>query len=125
MSHFSLQLTKFTRKSFLRCKKHIQIISTSLTKTVQKSTEKKLRCFDFIHPILRCKYQNYALFWQNKGRKANLAYTLLGTALLGFRSCNCPWLRLSQRPQDHKPLRRLSLSPWQVCHLCPLHPAWP
>ena len=49
---------------------------------------------------------------------------LLGTALPGFRSCHPPWLRLSQS-WDHTPLRRQSLSPWQVCHLCPLHPAWP
>ena len=49
---------------------------------------------------------------------------LLGTALPGFRSCNPPWLRLSQN-WDHKPRRRQSLSPWQGCHLCPLHPAWP
>ena len=34
------------------------------------------------------------------------------------------WLRVSQS-WDHKPLRRQSLSPWHVCHLCPLHPAWP
>ena len=49
---------------------------------------------------------------------------LLGTALPGFRGCNPSWLRLSQN-WDHKPLRRQSLSPWQVCHLCPLHPVWP
>ena len=49
---------------------------------------------------------------------------LLGTALPGFRGYNPPWLRLSQS-WDHKPLRRQSLSPWQKCHLCPLHPAWP
>ena len=46
---------------------------------------------------------------------------MLGTALPGFRSYNLPWLRLSQRPWDHKPLRRQSLSPWQGCHLCPLY----
>ena len=33
-------------------------------------------------------------------------------------------LRLSQS-WDHRPQRRQCLSPWQVCHLCPLHPAWP
>ena len=49
---------------------------------------------------------------------------ILGTALPGFRSCNPPWLRLSQN-WDYEPLRKQSLSPWQVCHLCPLHPAWP
>ena len=32
------------------------------------------------------------------------AAVLLGTALPGFRSCKPPWLRLSQRPWDHKPL---------------------
>ena len=32
-----------------------------------------------------------------------------------------PWLRLSERPWDHKPLRRQSLSPWQGRHLCPLY----
>ena len=53
-----------------------------------------------------------------------LAWELLGTALPGFRGCNPPWLRLTQN-WDHKPLRRQSLSPWQGCHLCPLHPAWP
>ena len=47
--------------------------------------------------------------------------TVLGTALPGVRSCNPPWLRLSQRPWDHKLLRRQSLSPWQGCHLCPLY----
>ena len=46
---------------------------------------------------------------------------VLGTALPGFRSCNPPWLRLSQRPCDHKPLRRQSLSPWHEHHLCPLY----
>ena len=46
---------------------------------------------------------------------------MLGTALPGFRSCNPSWLRLSQRPWDHKPLRRQSLSPWQGRHLCPLY----
>ena len=52
---------------------------------------------------------------------------LLGTVLPGFRSCNPPWLRLSERPWDHKPLKRQSLSPWQGLHLCPLSPhlAWP
>ena len=38
---------------------------------------------------------------------------LLGSALPCFRSCKPPWLRLSDRPWDHKPLRRQSLSPWQ------------
>ena len=33
---------------------------------------------------------------------------LLGSALPCFRSCNLPWLRLSVRPWDHKPLRRQS-----------------
>ena len=37
--------------------------------------------------------------------------TLLGTALPGFRSCNPPWLRLSERPWDHKPLRRKAYLP--------------
>ena len=46
---------------------------------------------------------------------------VLGTALPDFRSCNPPWLRLSQRPWDHKPLRRQSLSPWQGRHPCPLY----
>ena len=46
---------------------------------------------------------------------------LLGTPLPGFRSYKPPWLRLSQRPWDHKPLRRQSLSPWQRRHLCPLY----
>ena len=45
----------------------------------------------------------------------------MGTTLLGFRSCKPPWLRLSQRPWDHKPLRRQSLSPWQGHHPCPLY----
>ena len=48
-------------------------------------------------------------------------WKLLGTALPGFRSCNSPWLRLSERPWDHKPLRRQRFSPWQGCHLCPLY----
>ena len=46
---------------------------------------------------------------------------LLGSALPGFRSCKPPWLRLSERPWDHKPLRRQSLSPWQGCRPCPLN----
>ena len=46
---------------------------------------------------------------------------LLGTTLPDFRSCNPPWLRLSERTWDHKPLRRQSLSPWQGHHLCPLY----
>ena len=50
-----------------------------------------------------------------------LDHKLLGTALPGFRDCNPPWLRLSKRPWDHKPLRRQSLSPWQEHHLCPLY----
>ena len=49
---------------------------------------------------------------------------MLGTTLPGFGGCNPPWLRLSQS-WDDKPLRRQGLSPWQGCHLCPLHPAWP
>ena len=49
---------------------------------------------------------------------------MLGTALPGFRGCNPSWLSLSQS-WDHKTLRRQSLSPWQKCHFCPLHPAWP
>ena len=47
-------------------------------------------------------------------------HLLLETALSGFRSYNPPWLRLSQN-WDYKPLRRQSLSPWQVCHLCSLY----
>ena len=31
---------------------------------------------------------------------------VLGTVLPGFRSCNSPWLRLSEKPWDPKPLRR-------------------
>ena len=31
---------------------------------------------------------------------------MLGTALPGFRSCNPPWLRLSERLWDPKSLRR-------------------
>ena len=50
-----------------------------------------------------------------------LSSKVLGTAPPGFKSCNPPWLRLSQRPWDHKPLRRQSLSPWQECHFCPLY----
>ena len=38
---------------------------------------------------------------------------LLGTVLPGFRDCNPPWLRLSDRPWDPKSLRRQSLSPWK------------
>ena len=37
----------------------------------------------------------------------------VGTALPGFKSCKPPWLRLSERLWDHKPLRRQSLSPRQ------------
>ena len=47
--------------------------------------------------------------------------SMLGTALPGFRSCKPPWLRLRQRPWDHKPLRRQTLSPRQGCHLCSLY----
>ena len=54
----------------------------------------------------------------------NHIVSMLGTALPGFRGCNPPLLRLSQS-WDHKPRRRQRLSPWQVCHLCPLHPAYP
>ena len=50
--------------------------------------------------------------------------SLLGTTLSGFRGCNPPGLMLSQS-WDHKPRRRQSLSPWQKCHLYPLHSAWP
>ena len=39
--------------------------------------------------------------------------SVLGTALAVFSRCNPPWLRLSDRPWNHKPLRRQSLSPWQ------------
>ena len=46
---------------------------------------------------------------------------LLGSALPCFRSCKPPWLRLSERPWDHKPLRRQSLSPWPGRHLCPIY----
>ena len=45
----------------------------------------------------------------------------LGTTLPGVRSCNPPWLRLSERSWDPKPLRRQSLSPWRGHHLCPLY----
>ena len=37
---------------------------------------------------------------------------LLATTLPGFRDCNPPWLRLSQRPWDPKPPRRQRLSSW-------------
>ena len=57
----------------------------------------------------------------SKIRKTWTQALLLGTVLPGFRSCNPPWLRLSQRPWDHKLLRRQSLSPWQGCCLCPLY----
>ena len=52
---------------------------------------------------------------------------MLGTTLPGFRHCNPPWLRLSQRPWDHKPLRRQSLSPWLISTLLypPCPGAWP
>ena len=46
-------------------------------------------------------------------RTWNIIAPVLGTALPGFRSCKPPWLRPSERPWDHKPLRRQSLSPWQ------------
>ena len=46
---------------------------------------------------------------------------ILGTALPGFRDCNPPWLRLSERPWDPTPLRRQSLSPWQGHCLCLLY----
>ena len=46
---------------------------------------------------------------------------MLGTTLPGFRSCKTPWPRLSDKPWDHKPLRRQSLSPWQGHRLCPLY----
>ena len=46
---------------------------------------------------------------------------LLGTALPGFRTYKPLWLRLSERPWDHKPLRRQSLSPWQEHRLCPTY----
>ena len=45
------------------------------------------------------------------GLTTTIAFTnkkgkMLGTALPGFRSYNPPWLRLSERPWDPKPLRR-------------------
>ena len=52
---------------------------------------------------------------------AKINQYMLGTALPGFRSCKPPWLRLTQRPWDHKPLSRQSLSPWQGRHLCLLY----
>ena len=51
----------------------------------------------------------------------NLIIYMLGTTQPGFRSCNPPWLTLSEGPWDPKPLRRQSLSPWQGCRLCPLY----
>ena len=44
------------------------------------------------------------------GCRRNRQYNVLGTALPGFRSCNPPWLRLSEKPWDPKPLRRHSIS---------------
>ena len=46
---------------------------------------------------------------------------VLGTACLVSEAVTPPWLRLSDRPWDPKPLRRQSLSPWQGCYLCPLY----
>ena len=46
---------------------------------------------------------------------------MLGSVLPGFTSCKPPWLRLSQKPWDGKPLRRQSLSPWQGYRPCPLY----
>ena len=53
--------------------------------------------------------------------------SFLGNALPRFRSCNPPWLRVSKKPWDPKPLRRQSLSPGQGHCLCPLllQPDWP
>ena len=76
-----------------------------------------------------CSHLSATLAWKNmmlscSPQLRETGQRILGTTLPGFRSCNPPWLRLSQS-WDHKPLRRQSLSPWQKCHLCPLHPAWP
>ena len=38
---------------------------------------------------------------------------VLGSALPGVRIPKTPWLRMSERPWDHKPLRRQSLCPWR------------
>ena len=75
-----------------------------------------LACVSSCSPLLCCCIQAPA--WS----------LLLGTTLPGFRSCNPPWLRLSQWPWGHKPLRRQSLSPWEGGVLplpTLLYPAWP
>ena len=52
---------------------------------------------------------------------------LLGTTLPGFRSYKPPWLRLSERPWDHKPPKETKLL--SMAGAPPLHPllypAWP
>ena len=92
--------TSLTNKEYL-LKKSLQPTYTSqkfLTKIINKD-----RMLSLTMPALKA-----------------LAY-MLGTALPGFRGCNLPWLRLSQN-WDHKPLRRQSLSPWQVCQTLPTSP---
>ena len=46
---------------------------------------------------------------------------VLGSALPGVRIPKTPWLRLSERPWDHKPLRRQSLCPWRGHCPCPIY----
>ena len=82
---------------------------------------------------LRCIWRLFAqdCIWEQQivgftGFTTTIVFTnkkgeMLGTALPGFRSCNLPWLRLSERPWDPKPLMRWSLSPWQEQGLCPLY----
>ena len=60
--------------------------------------------------------------------KTKIDNHLLGSTLPGFRSGNPPWLRLSQRPWNQKPLRKetklISLAGWPPLPTL-LYPAWP
>ena len=93
-------------------------------------------CYCYLSPshccsiILFCWFIHYSLHsksirWKRRGRgryrRKKKGRELLGTTLPGFRDSNPPWLRLSERPWDPKPLRRQSLSPWQEHHLFPLY----
>ena len=72
----------------------------------------------------RFSFSGWELIWLTDSEKKR---GMLGATLPGFRSCNPSWLRLSERPWDHKSLRRQSLSSLAWAPPLPplLHPAWP
>ena len=115
------------------CMYYLRLLYASLYIVHYFKTEYIFLYFTLIYTSANSLFGNVTNYYGNTYGDINATVTdiggtigfytihLLGTALPGFRSCNPPRLRMSQRPWDHKPLRRQSLSPWQGCCPCPLY----